>query len=385
MDSLLAQGPLFLFSLIFMLGVVVVIHELGHYLIGRWYGAAAESFSVGFGKPLIERRDRNGTRWRINRIPFGGFVQFVAKPEDFQHMSNPPQGKAFQDVSLLGRSLVMLGGPFANFLLAVLIFMGIFLATGEARSTVAITQVAPGSPAERAGFEVGDRFLAIDDKPVENVRSVLVPIQLGSGREIPVEVDRAGTPVQLTVIPERQIRDNGIGQKQPMGTIGVGLQPSALPAVEHNPATALVAAVQETGNTVELSLSLLGRIVTGKEPLNQLSGPVGIGDVTRRVVTQTVGADHLTVTQRLTSGALFILQLCALISIGIGLFNLLPLPVLDGGHLVFNAYEAIAGKAVPEKVQEAFLTVGMVFLIGIAVFVTWGDIVETGVFATGGS
>ncbi len=385
MDSLLAQGPLFVFSLIFMLGIVVVIHELGHYLVGRWFGAAAESFSVGFGKPIVERRDRNGTRWRINRIPFGGFVAFVANPEHFREMADPPSGKAISEVPLGGRSLIMLAGPAANFLLAILIFTLIFLVNGEARQAVSIASVSPGSPAEQAGLMAGDRFVEVDGSAVENIRSVLVPIQLGSGRQIPVDVDRGGVPVSLTLVPERVVRDNGIGQKQALGTIGVRLDPRPLPPRQFNPATALVAGVTETGETISLSVHLLGRIVTGQEPLNQLSGPVGIGDVTRRVVTQTIGADHLTVGERLLSGALFILQLCALVSVGIGLFNLLPLPVLDGGHLVFNAYEAIAGKAVPEKVQEASLTVGLVLLMGIAAIVTWGDIVETGVFASSGS
>jgi len=384
LDSLLAQGPLFVFSLIFMLGIVVVIHELGHYLVGRWTGAAAESFSVGFGAPIFERRDRNGTRWRINRIPFGGFVAFVAKPEHFHDMANPPRGKAISEVPLGQRSLIMLAGPVANFLLAILIFSVIFLVNGEARQAVSVSSVQAGSPAERAGLMVGDRFVEVDGTPVENTRSVLIPIQLGSGKDIPIEVDRGGVPVSLTVVPERVVRDNGIGQRQALGTIGIGLAPEPLEPKRFNAATALVAGVVETGETVELSMQLLGRIVTGKEPLNQLSGPVGIGDVTRRVITQTVGADHLSWQQRLLSGTLFILQLCALVSVGIGLFNLLPLPVLDGGHLVFNAYEAIAGKAVPEKVQEASLTVGLVLLIGIAAFVTWGDIVETGVFASNG-
>ncbi|MEL6286815.1 MAG: site-2 protease family protein, partial [Pseudomonadota bacterium] len=162
----------------------------------------------------------------------------------------------------------------------------------------------------------------------------------------------------------------------------IGFALEALPSKQHNPATAVMAGVAETGETIELSVNLIGRIVRGQEPLDQLSGPVGIGDVTRRVVNRTLGAEHLSIGQRLWAGSLFIVQLCALVSVGIGLFNLLPLPILDGGHLVFNAYEAIAGKAVPENVQEASLTVGLFLLIGMAAIITWGDIVETGVFNT---
>lgn len=277
----------------------------------------------------------------------------------------------------------MLAGPAANFILAILLFSVIFLINGEARQAVSIAGVQADGPAERAGLMPGDKLLTINGDRVENTRSILIPIQLGSGTDVELGVERDGAMQMITVVPERRVRDNGIGQRQALGTIGVSLDTTLLEPRRFNPATALVAGTVETGETVELSVQLIGRILTGREPLNQLSGPVGIGDVTRRVVSQTIGADHLSVGQRLMVGTLFVIQLCALVSVGIGLFNLLPLPILDGGHLVFNAYEAIAGKAVPEKVQEASLTVGLVLLIGIAAFVTWGDIVETGVFSGG--
>ncbi|MEL6385999.1 MAG: M50 family metallopeptidase [Pseudomonadota bacterium] len=382
MDSLLTQGPIFIISLIFMLGIVVVIHELGHYLVGRWYGAAAESFSVGFGKPLIERRDSNGTRWRINRIPFGGFVAFVPDREALEAQPHPLKGLPFNEVGLGARSLVMLAGPVANFLLAIVLFSIIFLLSGEVRQAVSIGMVQPDSPAERAGLEVGDRFLTVNGDVVENTNSVRLPVIMSSATPVELGIERNGELIDLIVVPERQVRDNGLGQMVPQGTIGIGFALEPLPSKQHNPATAVMAGVAETGETIELSVNLIGRIVRGQEPLDQLSGPVGIGDVTRRVVNRTLGAEHLSIGQRLWAGTLFIVQLCALVSVGIGLFNLLPLPILDGGHLVFNAYEAIAGKAVPENVQEASLTVGLFLLIGMAAIITWGDIVETGVFNT---
>ena len=331
---------------------------------------------------MIERRDSRGTRWRISQIPFGGFVVFIRNREGLEQLDPQPVGKAMDEIGVGARSLIMLAGPAANFILAIFLFAVLFLVNGEARQQIAIASIQPDSPAAAAGLQVGDTIVAIEGERVENTRGVLVPIQLGSGREIGMEVLRDGGPVDLTVIPERRVRDNGLGQQQALGTIGVGLETVQLDPKTFNPATALVAGVVETGETVQLSVELLGRIVTGREPIHQLAGPVGIGDVTRRVVTRTIDAEHLTVVQRIMTGALFILQLCALISVGIGLFNLLPLPVLDGGQLVFNAYEAVAGKALPEKIQEASQTAGVFLLIAIAAYVTWGDIIETGVFGS---
>ena len=377
MSGVLTQGPLFIICLVLMLGIVVVIHELGHYLAGRWFGAAAESFSVGFGSPIFERKDKRNTRWRINWIPLGGFVKFVGEPQapgDVGRLEDGPVGKAYTELGPGARSIVAIAGPAANFLLAIVLFALIFWATGTPRERLAVVDVQQGAPAAEAGLLPGDKIAAVKGKPIENRMDLLLPVQLGSGEPIDVTVLRDEQEVALTVTPERRWRDNGVGQQQPLGTIGVEFSVEQLERRTYNPATALVAGTQETGHTISMTVNMIGRIFTGREPISNLSGPVGIGDVTRRVVNRTMEVEDVSLSRRLEALGWTALRICALVSVGIGLFNLLPLPVLDGGHLVFNAYEAVTGKALPEKIQEASLTVGLILLIGLFVVVTWSDI-----------
>ena len=202
------------------------------------------------------------------------------------------------------------------------------------------------------------------------------------GAALDFEVQRGSETLTLAVTPRRELRENQLGQIVPQGTIGIAPAP-VIESVEYRrygPISALGKGVLETKSTVEHTVYMLGRIVTGKEPLALMSGPVAIGDAGRRIVNQTMGAEAVPLTTRLSALGWSVLQLCALISIGIGFFNLLPLPVLDGGHLVFNAYEFVTGKVMPEKVQEVALMAGLGLLLTMFVFITWGDVLETGLF-----
>ncbi len=383
----LSQGPLFLGSLVFMLGIVVVVHELGHYLAGRFYGAAAESFSVGFGKPIFEVKDKRNTRWRVNWIPLGGFVKFVGESQlagDVGKMEAGPVGKAFPELGVGPRSVIAVAGPLANFLLAAVIFSLMLFFNGSVREEISVSAVTDGSPAAAAGFETGDVIQTVKGEPVESRSDFLPVVQLGAGEEIAVEVVRNGETIPLTVTPERVTRENAIGQVTSMGNIGIGMAVTRLEPERFGFVDSVVGGIVETGQTLDTTVWMIGRMVTGKEPLSSLTGPVGIGDTTRRVYNGAMEATHVPLSQRLNYLFWTTLQICALVSVGIGFFNLLPLPVLDGGHLVFNAYEALMGKALPAKVQEASLTAGLMLLIGMFVFVTWGDILETGIFKSAG-
>lgn len=388
LDSALIQTLIFLASLITMLGVVVVIHELGHYWAGRAFGAATESFSVGFGNSIVERTDKNGTRWRINWIPLGGFVKFVGEaqgPRDVGQVERGPIGKAYNDLTPVQRIAVSLAGPAANFVLAVLLFTLIVWVNGTARNQVVIAEVTDGKPAAEAGLQPGDIVTHIKGSRIENSRDFLLPIQLGAGESMALTVLRNGAELNLTITPERRRRDNGLGQQTDLGTIDARFDPVPLEPRSYGPIGALGAGVVQTGDTVEMTVNLIVRIATGRESLNTLSGPVGIGDVSRRVVNRTMAVEQVSLGDRLSVLGWTALQLCALISIGIGLFNLLPFPILDGGHVVFHAWEAVTGKALPEKIQEGALTVGFFLLIGLFVVVTFGDILETGVLTAAGS
>lgn len=385
MTEILSQGPIFLLCLAFLLGAVVIIHELGHYLMGRWFGAAVESFSIGFGKPIFETKDKHGTRWRVNWIPLGGFVKFVGEsqlPGDVGQIEDGPSGKPYPQLGVGARSLVALAGPAANFVLAVFLFAIFFAFRGVETYDVYAYSVSPDYPAAEAGMLDGDVIKAIDGKPIQALSDMIVITSMSSGRALDFDVQRGSETLTLSITPRRETRRNQLGQIVPQGTIGITPAP-VMESVEYRqygPLSAVGKGVVETGNTVEHTVYMLGRIITGKEPLALMSGPVAIGDAGRRIVNQTMGAEAVPLTTRLSALGWSALQLCALISIGIGFFNLLPLPVLDGGHLVFNAYEFVTGKVMPEKVQEVALMAGLGLLLTMFVFITWGDVLETGLF-----
>lgn len=388
MGEFLSQGPLFLFCLIFMMGIVVIVHEYGHYIVGRWFGAAVESFSIGFGKPIFERTDKYGTRWRVNWIPLGGFVKFVGESQlanDVGKIETGPIGRKYPELGVGQRSLVSLAGPFANFILSTLIFALIFGVHGRPNMQVAVSHIVEGGAAEAGGMEIGDMILSINDKVIRNSSEVIVEIILNPNKPMDFLVQRGDAEKLLVVTPEEIVRENDFGQLVPQATIGVALSAAATgDQTRYNPVEALGQGVIETGATIDRTVTMLSRIVTGKMSMHTMTGPVGIGDISRRAVTQVWAQDQFTVGERLEHLFWLLISICAAISVGVGFFNLLPLPVLDGGHLVFNAYEAVMGKEMPQKVQEVALTFGLILLLGMVVVITWGDLLETGLFGARG-
>ena len=387
MLDLFSQVPIFVLSLVFLLGIVVVIHELGHYFAGRFFGAAVESFSVGFGKSIFERTDRNGTRWRVNWIPLGGFVKFVGEhqlPSDVGKVEQGPTGKPFSEVGVGGRTIIAAAGPAANFILAALLFSLIFLAKGTYESRLAVQEVVDGGAAQEAGLLPGDILLSMAGKDITSAGQVQMIVSTSSNSEVPTLVERNGEQISLTIVPEAQMRENAVGQIQRQGTIGVAMAtiPDTARHVRYNPAEALLKGTEQTWSTLVMTTDMIKRMVTGKEELSSLSGPVAIGDVSRRIVNRTMAVEEVSIWRKVDSLFWNMISICAAVSVGIGFFNLLPFPVLDGGHIVFNCYEAIVGKPMPARIQEGALMAGMVLLLGMFVFITWGDVLETGLFNT---
>lgn len=387
MQSIFAQGPLGIVSLFLVLGLIVVVHELGHYLAGRAFGAAAESFSVGFGKPIFEMKDKRNTRWRLNWIPFGGFVQFVGESNTVTQEGEPaisaqavpaPIGKKYMDLTVGQRSIISAAGPVANFVLAIFLFALVAFGVGKPIETITIAGFAEG-PAEAAGFEVGDQLYSINGKVIRNSQDVLSGIGLSTGVTLNFIVNRDGGEVAIDVVPVRVSTVSNLGQRVSVGQIGISIEANRTGYKRFGPMAALGEGVQETGATIARTGIMLGRLVTGREPITQLSGPVGIGDLTRRAVSATLEQEKVPLGDRLKAVGWLLLQISAFVSVGIGLVNLLPLPVLDGGHLVFNAYEAFTGSILPEKIQAITMRVGVVFLLSVAAIVTLGDIVKTGI------
>ncbi len=387
MDQLLSQGPLFLICLLFMMGIVVTIHELGHYYAGRRFNAAVESFSFGFGQPIWETRDRNGTRWRINWLLFGGFVAFQAKPADIPLGAHPmPSGRPFESLSPYERIVVSLAGPLANFVLAAFIFSLILAVRGVPEHSVMIDRVVAGSPAERAGLQAGDHVKAVNGRPVTNVNDVSVQILLNPNTQMTFDIARNGLTETLSATPEEKVRANDVGQMVRQATLGIILTPfESGGMVRYGPLAAVAGGIAQTGETIGQTVTMLSRIVTGKMSIHTMSGPVGIGDVSRRVVGLVWEQDQLSRWERIERLFWVLLSLCAAISVGVGFFNLLPLPVLDGGRIVFDAYEAVTGSQMPEKIQNVALNLGVFLLIAMVVVITWGDIIEAGVFGRGGA
>jgi len=373
-----------IFSVILMLGPIVVIHEFGHYLAGRAFGAAAESFSVGFGKPLFERKDKRNTRWRVNWIPFGGFVAFVGEgqPTDGPETVDPasvPVGKKYMELSPLQRSVVSLAGPMANFITAILIFSLVAFNFGKPVQQITVAGFGDG-PAQAAGFEVGDEFVSVEGKPIKRRGDILLAVSLSSGDRVDFVVKRDGEPLDISVVPERQTSVNEFGHQESTGRIGLQMGLETVDYINYNPVEAIGEGMSQTLEIVALTGKMLGRIVTGREPITQLNGPVGIGDVTGKVISKTLEPESVPLAKRFRLLGWTLLQYVALFSVGVGIVNLLPLPVLDGGHLVMNAYEAITGSVLPEKIQMLTLRFGMMFLLGVAAIVTVGDIVKAGFF-----
>lgn len=388
MGELLSQGPLFLACLIFMMGIVVIVHEFGHYLAGRAFGAAVESFSVGFGSPLYERKDKRGTRWRINWIPLGGFVKFAGEAQtagDIGKLEGGLVGRPYPELGVGQRSIVSLAGPFANFVLASLIFALMLGTFGRPNIEVGIDSVSEGGAASIGGLEAGDIVVSANGKAVTSPRDVQLVAILNPNTPVDFVIRRGDTEQSVIVTPKEVVRENEIGQTVPKGTIGVQLSNvSVKEPTRYNPVEALGQGVLQTGKTLEQTVTMLNRIITGRMSIHTMSGPVGIGDVSRRIVNQVWAQEDVSVATRVSELFWMLLGMCASISVGIGFFNLLPLPVLDGGHLVFNAYEAITGRHLPEKVQEVSLTFGLILLLGMVVVITWGDVIETGLFGGGG-
>ena len=386
-------------SFLIVISVVITVHELGHYWVGRSFGAAVESFAIGFGNPIFEVRDRRGTRWRVNWLPLGGFVKFVGEmqaPTDKRDI--PPEavnqditviegakpdeptvkliGKPYTELGPLKRLAVSLGGPFANFIFAIFVFAILGMAMGVPKSDqVLIRSVVPGSAAEDAGFKVGDQFIRAGGKEVLTGYDVTRATMLNSGEAVTYRILRDGQELEISAIPRAEIVTNQqLRVKERVGRLGAGLQ-EVNPHTDYlNPIQGVGYGLSQTANALDATVNVLRRLITGKDGLDKLSGPLGIFNVADAGTDANMKQEGVAYDQRLWGAALWLIQLSALLSIGVGFFNLLPIPVLDGGAAVMCIAEAVTGREVPEKVQRVGLTIGLACLVSFALVITWQDI-----------
>ncbi len=397
--DLLRSIALYVVPFVLVLGVIVTIHELGHFLAARAFGVKIDQFSIGFGKRLWGRTDRHGVEWRVAALPLGGYVKFSG---DLDASSVPDQAGLAELKSRLiaergpgaerdyfhfkpiwQRALIVAAGPAANFVLAAVLFTILFSVVGEQIVAPRVATVAAGGPAAEAGFRPGDLITSINGRPVIEASEVTQKVVLSAGETLRFGVLRGAQTLTLTATPERVIENDQIAGRVRIARIGMGLAPLSRADFTYrplNPIQALGRGISTIGSTLDTTVTYLGRIFTGRESGDLLSGPLGIakaaGGVTEQALSSEGGAAIKSANLALT-----FLQFAALVSIGIGFVNLLPVPVLDGGHLMFYAYEAVARRPVPARVQEAGFRVGLALLAGLMLFATWNDLQKQNLFA----
>jgi regulator of sigma E protease len=373
LTGLFSGNSFFLTALafLFILTVVVFVHEMGHYLVGRWCGIGVKAFSVGFGPELIGYTAKSGTRWKLSAIPLGGYVKFsgdenvTSSPDSaaLEAMSEEERAHAFHLAPVWKRALTVFAGPFANFLLTIAIFSVIFAIYGRAISDPVVTRAVPGSAAEIAGFMPGDIFLRVDGERVQTFGDVQRHVGPRAGQAIIFVMERQGREVELTAIPKETQIDDPLGNKVKLGVIGVETNKDAgkFRVETYSPVAALGEGVKESLFIAGQTGEFLWRLARGREDRCQLGGPVKIASMAGKAAER---------------GFAWLIQLTALLSIGIGILNLLPIPPLDGGHLLFYGIEALNRRPVTEKLQEIVYRVG-----GLAVLTFMGFVIFNDLFA----
>ncbi len=356
---------------LFVLTIVVFFHELGHFLVARWCGIRVLVFSLGFGPEIAGFNDRHGTRWKISAVPLGGYVKFfgddnAASTPDraaAAEMTESEKKDSFVNQPVASRAAVVAAGPIANFVLAVAIFAGIFMVIGKQTATARVDTVQAGSAAEAAGFKPGDLVVAINSDKIDSFSDMQRIVSVSSGEPLKIVVERNGQPVSLTATPQlKEIKDN-FGNVHRLGVLGISRSMAAgdIKTQKVNPLTAVVMGAQETWFVVDRTLSYIGGIFTGREAADQLGGPIRIAQVSGQVATAGFGA---------------LIHLTAVLSVSIGLLNLFPIPLLDGGHLLFYGIEAARGRPLSDRAQEVGFRIGLAIVVMLMIFATFNDILH---------
>ncbi len=355
---------------VFVLTVVVFVHEMGHYLIGRWCGIGVKAFSIGFGPEIFGFYDRHGTRWKLCAIPLGGYVKFVGdmnatssqpSAEDIESLTDAEREVAFHTQPIWKRAVTVVAGPLFNFLLTIAVFAVLFSLYGRSVMEPTVAEVTAGSPAARAGIEPGDRFVKVDGSKVETFADVQRMVSGRAGDAITFTMLRDGKEITVTATPEPMEQQDPLGNKVKVAVIGVvnNAELGQPRLISYTPAGAVAAAIEETGHVIERTGQFLQRFVIGREDKCALGGPIKIAKMSG---------------QAAKLGFEWLVQLVAFLSVGIGILNLLPIPPLDGGHLLFYGVEAVIRRPVSERMMEMAYRTGLFLVLGFMAFVFWNDL-----------
>ena len=361
----------YLIPFIFVLAIVIFVHEMGHFLVGRWCGVGVDAFSIGFGPELFGWTDRQGTRWKVSIVPLGGYVKFTGDlnvssapdAEELAKMDQATRSRAFHHKPVGQRALIVAAGPAANFLLAILIFAGLAYFNGKQVLEPRVQAVVEGSAAQAAGFAPDDLILSINGREVVGFSDLQRIVSSSAGDDLVFEVERGGRVETLVATPIRTEQETAFGRHR-IGMLGLQAvnDPEAVRRIEFGPFAALGHGVSETYFVIDRTIDYLGKLVTGRESADQLSGPIRIAKVSGDVAT--------------LGGILGLISLTALLSVSIGFINLFPVPMLDGGHLMFYAIEAVRGRPLSDQAQEIGFRIGLALVLMLMLFVTWNDIIN---------
>ena len=352
---------------LFVLTIVVFFHELGHFWVARRCGVKIDAFSIGFGPELFGFYDRHGTRWRFAAIPLGGYVRFfgddsaASTPDQtaLSRMNDAERKQSFFYKPVAQRAAIVAAGPIANFILAILIFAGIFMLYGKQATPARVDTVIAESAAAKAGLRSGDLVLTIDGKKIETFTDMQRIVSISPGQKLEFVIDRDGKQLALNATPTLDEHKDRFGNVTRVGRLGITAQMGA--PVRVGPLAAVSMGVAETWFVVDRTFAYIGGIFAGRESADQLGGPLRIAQVSGQVASISFTA---------------LMHLTAVLSVSIGLLNLFPVPMLDGGHLMFYAYEALRGRPLSEKAQEMGFRIGLALVIMLMVFATWNDLLH---------
>lgn len=359
----------YILPFILVLSLLVFVHEMGHYLVGRWSGIRILAFSVGFGPEIAGFTDRHGTRWKLSAIPLGGYVRFFgdgdasSKPdtEGLAAMSEADKARSFAGARLWKRAATVAAGPIANFILAIAIFAVLFSIYGRQVMDPVVAEVKPGSAAAEAGILPGDLLLAIDGSKVKTFDDVRRYVSVRPETKIVVTVERNGERLDLPMVPVRTELTDQFGNKLEAGIIGIvtNQETGNFRVKTYSPLEAVGEGALQSWYIVTGTFDYLSNLVMGRMKADQLGGPIRVAQASGQMASLGVAA---------------VLQLAAVLSVSIGLLNLMPVPVLDGGHLMFYAVEAVRGRPVGPVAQEIAFRIGLAMVLSLMVFATWNDI-----------
>jgi regulator of sigma E protease len=362
----------YIIPFLFVLTVVVFVHELGHFLVGRWCGIGVTAFSIGFGPELIGWTDRRGTRWKIAAIPLGGYVKFVgdvngASVPDAETLARMPASEraiSFHHQHVAKRAAVVAAGPIANFLLAVLVFAGGTYLYGRQVVEPRVATVLPGTAAERAGFKPGDLVLSINGREITSFSELQRLVGASGGDVLTVVVERNGQEVALEATPVVEAVPTPFGTQR-IGRLGLSrsTDPADVKLVEYGLLDSLAVGLSDTWYVIERTFDYIRKLLIGRESADQLSGPIRIAQVSGQVAALGGGA---------------LINLVAVLSVSIGLINLFPIPLLDGGHLLYYAIEVLRGRALSDRAQEIGFRIGFAIVVMLMLFATWNDLLHLG-------